>query len=357
MQALVAIAPRSFSEAGLMERCGLEYPLTMRIGMLCLTLALGACSDKPDAEKTAAPVHHAIVNADMVLIPAGQFIMGSDKVDEKGLQKEYGMVDPLYLNEHPRRSAFLEAYLIDKYEVNNGQYKVFVAEMKERVKAQGKDYPEPMDWVQNGYNVGDEKLMTAHVDSLRWIASEYFKLDRDTAQMDKQALLDELLKIQRHRDSLPVTGVNWYDAYSYCEWADKRLPSEAEWEKAARGENGLEYPWGDAWDGSKVNTGENRESDEAVVPVGSYAGDKSPFGVFDMSGNVSEWVNEWYQAYPGAEYRNPLYGEVHKVLRGGGAGMGHYALQAFFRGARRAHADPTMGGTDVGFRCARDVPR
>lgn len=322
----------------------------------CLVLCLGACSDGQDSRQTGAPPH-AIVNVDMVLIPAGGFIMGSDKVDKKGLQKEFGMVDPLYLNEHPRRKVYLEAYLIDKYEVNNAQYKVFVAEMKQRGKPQGRDYPEPMAWVQNGYNVSDEKLMGADLDSLRWVASEYFKLDRDTTQMDKQALLDALFEMQRYRDTLPVTGVNWYDAYSYCEWADKRLPSEAEWEKAARGAEGLEYPWGQAWENGKANTGEDRDTDEAVAPVGSFPGDKSPYGVFDMSGNVSEWVNDWYQAYPGADFQHPLYGEVHKVLRGGGAGQGHYALQAFFRGARRAHADPTMGGTDVGFRCARDVPR
>ncbi len=314
------------------------------------------CGDGHDAQQ-AAVTHHAIVNVEMVLIPAGNFVMGSDKVDKRGLQQEFGMVDPLYLNEHPQRNAYLDAYLIDTYEVSNAQYKVFVAEMKARTKPQGRDYPEPMAWVQNGYNASDEKLMTADVESLRWVASEYFKLDRDTSTMDKSNLLDELLKIQRYRDTLPVTGVNWYDAYSYCEWADKRLPTEAEWEKAARGVDGLEYTWGNAWVDGKANTGEDRDADEAVAPVGSFTEDKSPFGVFDMSGNVSEWVNEWYQAYPGAEYQHPLYGEVHKVLRGGGAGQGHYALQAFFRGARRAHADPTMSGTDVGFRCARNVLR
>ena len=319
-------------------------------------LLLSGCSDKSEQKSAALPAH-AIVNEEMVLIPAGDFIMGSDKVDEKNSQQEFGMIDPLYLNEHPRHKAYLDAYLIDKYETTNKDYKVFIAEMQALTKSRGKDYPEPVEWVQSGYNVSGEKLQSADVDSLRWIASEYFKLDRDTTKMEKQALLDELFKIQRYRDTLPVTGVNWFDAQSYCQWAGKRLPSEAEWEKAARGPDGLEYPWGDSWDGRKTNTGEQRDadSDVAVAPVGSYKADVSPYGAYDMAGNVSEWVQDWFQAYPNSDYRNNAYGEIHKVVRGGGAGLGHYALQAFFRGARRTHADPTQVGTDVGFRCAQDI--
>ena len=333
-----------------------------RIGVAALlnaVILLNACSDKPAPSQTANTPAHAIVNEEMMLIPAGEFIMGSDKADDKGLQQEYGMVDPLFLNEHPRHKAYLDAYLIDKFETSNKQYKVFITEMQTATKAKGQNYPEPVEWVQNGYNVSDEKLQSADVASLRWIATEYFKLDRDTNKMEKPELLDALFKIQRYRDTLPVTGVNWFDAQSYCQWAGKRLPTEAEWEKAARGSEGLEYPWGDTWDGRKTNTGEQRDADAdvAVAPVGSYPADKSPYGVFDMAGNVSEWVQDWFQAYPGSDYQNKAYGEIHKVVRGGGAGLGHYALQAFFRGARRTHADPTQNGTDVGFRCAQDIPR
>lgn len=333
----------------------------MRRLLFCAALLLNAgawligCSEKPEAPP---PVVHAIVNEEMVLIPAGKFIMGSDKVDDKNSQQEFGLVDPLYLNEHPRRVVELGAYLIDKYETTNKDYKVFITEMQAATKPRGRDYPEPLEWVQTGYNVSDEKLKGADVESLRWIATEYFKLDRDTTKMEKAELLDELFKIQRHRDRLPVTGVNWFDAQSYCQWAGKRLPTEAEWEKAARGPDGLEYPWGNTWDGSKANTGERREGDDvAVAPVGSYPDDKSPFGVYDMSGNVSEWAQDWYKAYPGSDYKHPAFGEIHKVVRGGGAGLGHYALQAFFRGARRTHADPTQNGNDVGFRCADDIKR
>lgn len=331
-----------------------------RVASTCLfaLLLLTACSDKSPEPKAASAPPHAIVNEEMVLIPAGEFIMGSDKKDDKGLQQEYGMVDPLFLNEHPRHKGYLDAYLIDKYETTNKQYKIFITEMQAATKAKGQDYPEPVEWVQNAYNVSDEKLQSADVASLRWIATEYFKLDRDTTKMEKPELLGELFKIQRYRDTLPVTGVNWFDAQSYCRWAGKRLPTEAEWEKAARGSEGLEYPWGNTWDGSKSNTGEQRDNDDiAVAPVGSYPEDKSPYGVFDMAGNVSEWVQDWFKPYPGSNYQNKAYGEIHKVIRGGGAGLGHYALQAFFRGARRTHADPTQSGTDVGFRCAQDIPR
>jgi len=283
----------------------------------------------------------------MALIPAGEFVLGSNEVDTKNLASEFGFKRPLYVNEHPQQRVRTGAYYIDRYEVTNRQYKDFTQQTGAR---------EPVEWIQNGYNVTDEKLRTAQVDNLRWIATDYFKLDLDVRTMPKPDLLDALLKEQAYRDKLPVTGVSWYDAYSYCRWAGKRLPSEYEWEKAARGQDGLRYPWGNDWDEAKTSTGEQGRGEyQGVMPVGSFADDRSPFGVFDMGGNVSEWVNDWYQAYPSSSYNSDRFGQLVKVIRGGGAGIGHYALSYFFRSARRGFADPSSISTDVGFRCAADA--
>ena len=279
----------------------------------------------------------------MVYIEAGQFTAGSNKVDDEGIAKEYGFVRKLYLDEHPQHRVFLNAYQIDKYEVSNIEYKTFARET---------NYQEPPLWVQNGYNVYEHILEGFTVERLRQVAHDYFELDADVSLLSKEQLLDRLAQMQAERDALPVTGVSWYDAYSYCQWRDKRLPTEMEWEKAARGPHGLEYPWGNQWDESKTNTGEGEQA-LTILPMGSVAGDVSPYGVFDMAGNVSEWVNDWYQAYPGSDYQEEAFGQVHKVVRGGGAGVGHYAISTFFRSARRAHAEPGQGTTDVGFRCAK----
>jgi len=283
---------------------------------------------------------------EMVLIPAGEFVMGGDRRDDQGYQERYGFEKPLFVNERPEHRRHLDAFLIDKYEVTNAEFKAFT---------RATDYPEPMAWIQNGYNVRDDKLRSAHVSNLRWIARDYFHLDRDTSRMEKPALLAALFEIQRRRDRLPVSSVSWYDADNFCRWQGKRLPTEAEWEKAARGPNGNEYPWGNEWRLEKANTGDGIDSEEVVMPPGSFPGDRSYYGVQDMGGNVSEWVADFYRPYPGSDLTVSAQESRHRVVRGGGAGTGHYALSLFFRSPRRAHADPEMRSTDVGFRCARDV--
>ncbi len=305
---------------------------------LTLLLPLVACEQSQEIQKIMPPPE------DMVLVPAGEFLMGSDEIDSAGKQEEFGFREPMYLDEHPKHAVMLNAFYIDKFEVSNADYKRFVIENA---------VEPPPPWVQNGYNASEHRLATFPLDRLRQVALDYFQLDMDTSQMDRPAILDALKKIQAERDRLPVSAVSWYDAASYCRWQGKRLPGEAEWEKAARGSDGRRYPWGNEWDQGKSNVGDNDEG--ITVRSGSFPQDKSVYEVFDLGGNVSEWVNDWYQPYPGAEYQSEFYGDIHKVVKGGGAGVGHYALSYFFRSSRRGQADPSTLSVDVGFRCAKSA--
>ncbi len=313
--------------------------------MVMLGLSLAACKQAEAPLTGSTP--RSVSPDDMVLIPAGSFIMGSDKTDETGKQEEYGLVKPLYLDEHPRRNVDLPAYWIDTYEVTNRQYLTFVQARKAR---------EPFEWTQNGYNLREDRLRATDLTSLRWIASEYFKLDIDTRRTGRDELLRLMLAEQRRKDDLPVTGATWLEANRYCHWAGKRLPTEAEWEKAARGTDGREFPWGNDWNAGITNTGDNEEWGEGMAPVGYYEKNRSPFGVYDLAGNAWEWVDDWYKPYPGSDYFvSEAFGEKNRVIRGGGGGVGHYALSEFFRSAMRGFAAPDSENADVGFRCARDA--
>lgn len=280
------------------------------------------------------------------LISAGPFIMGSNKVDDSAKQQEYGLVKPLFLNEHPEHQVELPGYYIDTYEVTNAQYKIFL---------QATGHAEPFPWTQNGYNLLPDRLLASDLESLRWIASEYFKFDLDTRHMSKSALLAAMRDDHENKDRLPVSSVTWEDADSYCRWMGKRLPTEQEWEKAARGPQGQEYPWGNEWGLGKANVGDDEDWEGGIAPVGSYANNKSVYGVYDLAGNVWEWTASWYQAYPGSDQTDKDFGESYKVIRGGGGGVGHYSLSHFFRSAMRGNALPTTPSRDVGFRCARDA--
>jgi formylglycine-generating enzyme required for sulfatase activity len=213
--------------------------------------------------------------------------MGRDKKNDQQASDE----------ETPQHTVRLSEYLIGKYPVTNKQYQVFV-------KAVG--YKQPTHW-------------------------------KDGVIPDGK---------QDH----PVVHVSWQDAVAFCKWVSRvskqqvRLPSEAEWEKAARGTDGRTYPWGEEINGTYANYG-----GADTTPVGSYEKGKSPYGAYDMSGNVLEWVEDWYAAYPGNNTSSPDFGTTYRVQRGGDWSL-KYVIN--LRVSYRARYFPDQGDDVGGFRCA-----
>ena len=202
----------------------------------------------------------------------------------------------------PRREVYTDAFYIDKFEVTAGRYAKFL-------KATGSVRP-PDEW--------DEVDLTR--------ASEF-----------------------------PVVGVDWHDAQAYCQWAGKRLPTEAEWEKAARGTDGRLYPWGnDAPNAERANFANTSTETYGggLARVGAHAAGSSPFGVQDMAGNASEWVADWHaESFARSDARNPqgpASGQA-KVIRGGG----RFDPADRIAATKRYFANPDQRLPDLGFRCAR----
>jgi formylglycine-generating enzyme required for sulfatase activity len=249
----------------------------------------------------------------MVLIPSGEFTIGTNQIDEENHALALGLNKPWFADESPERRMDTPDYYIDRFEVTNLQYFIF---------CQATDHKPPRYWKGQKFPEG--------------------------------------------QDLLPVTEVNYFDANAYAKWADKRLPNELEWEKAARGRAGFIYPWGDDFlpDVANLSLSPRAKAGQGLKSVGSFPRGASPYGVHDMVGNAWEWVWEYYQPYPGNTFKSPDYEKKHIVVRGlSYMGVGHFNKKDFLkvislkaRASYREHLNPLARKTDVGFRCAKDRP-
>ncbi|MEE8493129.1 MAG: SUMF1/EgtB/PvdO family nonheme iron enzyme [Nitrospirales bacterium] len=244
-----------------------------------------------------AQAHIGKDGAPMVLIPAGPFRMGVPQGARDGGRDEY-----------PNHEVFLDVFYIDTYEVTNGRYLEFIG-------ATGHRKPQ--------------------------------HLTRPDRNLWEGGLMPETI-VNR-----PVINVDWDDAQAYCTWAGKRLPTEAEWEKASRGADERRFPWGNVEPTDKhLNYNQRWVGHRTLLPVGSYEAGRSPYGLYDTAGNVFEWVADWYDAayYAKSPKRNPQGPETgsRKVIRGSGWQSETPITRIF----NRFGSDPKDRNESTGFRCA-----
>ncbi len=253
------------------------------------SLAWFSCSEPPPPEPEA-PVDLPPPKpkpGDMVLIPAGEFMMGTDSVPANS----QGLETPAH------KVTMDKPYYIDVYEVTNGQWIKFLTESGTKVESNWR----PL------YSIGKEDV--------------------------------------------PVANLTLDDAKAYCEWAGKRLPTEAEWERAARGPENFRFPWGDVYDPSKSNT--NDMSYNRPVDVGTFETDKSGYGAYDMMGNVQEWTSDRLRPYPRSKARNnDAFKSRFRLYALRGAS---YAFKGVSMSLTTRSGYPAKAQYGTGFRCAKDA--
>ncbi|RME75071.1 MAG: formylglycine-generating enzyme family protein, partial [Planctomycetota bacterium] len=240
----------------------------------------------------------------MVYVPAGYFIMGRSRKDAQ-----------LDQNQTPENRIYLPGFYIDKYEVTNRQYRKFLTAIQRSHshseychpnEPKNKDHT-PMYWTDPDYNQDDQ----------------------------------------------PVVGVDWYDAYAFAKYVGKRLPTEQQWEKAARGSDGRLWPWGNKWNPNALNHYTTGPKKPTVV--GSYPLGKSPYGCYDMAGNVWEWTDSKYAPYPNSLFKVPRKERNYYILRGGSWNDNEIYL-ADIRLTMTVFRFPkprSLRGPHIGFRCVK----
>ncbi|GAB4144052.1 MAG: hypothetical protein Fur0037_11820 [Planctomycetota bacterium] len=332
-------------------RAGAAAVLLLEGALLALALVLGG-------EQAPGTVRiDQVDGAEMVYVPTSRFLRGLVGARDRDALERAGRAAiwpqdavrarsrAFAADERPARSILVRGFWIDRREVTNAQYRRF------------------LDWIEK---TGDHSR--CHPDEPKnkdhtpryW--REFQPLLRDpeyarTAPFTAETFLNT---------DQPVVGVDWYDAFAYAAWAGKRLPTEAEWEKAARGTDGRAWPWGQEFGHGKSNLGGEKTGRDIrgggcekdgfvyVAPVGSFPAGRSPYGCDDMAGNAAEWCADWYarDAYargPDVDPKGPRQG-TERVIRGGSSRSSPSGAET----TRRARQEPEFRAFDLGFRCARD---
>ncbi len=244
----------------------------------------------------------------MVQVPAGEFRMGSSAEQVASLGNQFTLLPDALQSESPQQTLSLSEVFIDQTPVTNAEYKKFLDANPDRAVPY---------------------LDLTFVQQWNW---------------DQTART-----FPNGRDQYPVVLVTWFDAAAYCKWADARLPTEAEWEKAARGTDGRIWPWGNAWELSRANTVEEKIGD--ATPVGQFAKGASPYGALDMVGNVWQWTSTLDKPYPynATDGREDPNAAGLRITRGGAWLFG----AAVTRTATRNRFAPDAKSASIGFRCAQ----